>query len=148
MQYRLLHEDRGQRTFAVILQTGDEAMSCLQAFAEKERIAAAQLTAIGAFREARLAYFDWAAKSYLPIPVAEQVEVASLVGDIAQADGKPSVHVHAVLGRRDGTALAGHLQEGHVRPTLEVIVTEQPAHLCKVKDAESGLALINPRVGA
>ena len=148
MQYRLLHEDRGQRTFAVILQTGDEAMSCLQAFAEKERIAAAQLTAIGAFREARLAYFDWAAKSYLPIPVAEQVEVASLVGDIAQADGKPSVHVHAVLGRRDGTALAGHLQEGHVRPTLEVIVTEQPAHLCKVKDPESGLALINPRVGA
>ena len=148
MQYRLLHEDRGQRTFAVILQTGDEAMSCLQAFAEKERIAAAQLTAIGAFREARLAYFDWAAKSYLPIPVAEQVEVASLVGDIAQADGKPSVHVHAVLGRRDGTALAGHLQQGHVRPTLEVIVTEQPAHLCKVKDPESGLALINPRVGA
>ena len=70
MQYRLLHEDRGQRTFAVILQTGDEAMSCLQAFAEKEKIAAAQLTAIGAFREARLAYFDWDAKSYQPIPVA------------------------------------------------------------------------------
>jgi uncharacterized protein len=147
MQYRLLHEDRGHRTFAVILQTGDEAMSCLKAFAEKEGIAAAQLTAIGAFREARLAYFDWDAKSYQPIPVAEQVEVASLVGDIAQADGKPSVHVHAVLGRRDGTALAGHLQNGHVRPTLEVIVTESPAHLCKVKDVESGLALISPRVG-
>ena len=29
MQYKLLNEDRGQRTFAVILQTGDEAMSCL-----------------------------------------------------------------------------------------------------------------------
>ncbi len=148
MQYRLLHDDRGQRTFAVILQTGDEAMSCLQAFAEKEGIAAAQLTAIGACREARLASFDGDAKSYQPIPVAEQVEVASLVGDIAQADGKPSIHAHAVLGRRNGTALAGHLQEGHVRPTLEVIVTESPAHLCKVKDAESGLALISPRAGA
>ncbi len=148
MQYRLLHEDRGQRTFAVILQAGDEAMSCLQTFAEKESIAAAQLTAIGAFRQALLAYFDWEAKSYQPIPVAEQVEVASLIGDIAQADGKPSIHVHAVLGRRNGTALAGHLQEGHVRPTLEVIVIEQPAHLCKVKDAESGLALISPRAGA
>jgi hypothetical protein len=68
------------------------------------------------------------------------------VGDIAVGpDGKPSVHVHAVLGRRDGTALAGHLQEGYVRPTLEIIITESPAHLCKVKDAESGLALISAR---
>ena len=47
-----------------------------------------------------------------------------VVGDIAIGpDGKPSVHVHAVLGRRDGTAMAGHLQEARVRPTLEIIVT-------------------------
>jgi predicted DNA-binding protein with PD1-like motif len=32
-----------------------------------------------------------------------------------------------------------------VRPTLEIIITESPAHLCKVKDAESGLALISAR---
>ena len=38
--------------------------------------------------------------------------------------------------------MAGHLAEAHVRPTLEVIVTESPAHLRKVKDKESGLALI------
>jgi predicted DNA-binding protein with PD1-like motif len=94
----------------------------------------------------KLAYFDWESKTYQPISVEEQVEVASLVGDIAIGpDGKPSVHVHAVLGRRDGTALAGHLQEARVRPTLEIIVTESPAHLCKVKDAESGLALISVR---
>ena len=43
---------------------------------------------------------------------------------------------------RDGSAKAGHLGEGHVRPTLEVIVTESPAHLRKVKDEETGLALI------
>ena len=106
----------------------------------------AQLTAIGALSGAKLAYFDWETKQYRPIPVGEQVEVASLVGDIAIGpDQKPSVHVHAVLGRRDGTALAGHLLEAHVRPTLEIIVTESPAHLCKAKDAESGLALIRLR---
>jgi uncharacterized protein len=144
VQTKLLHDDDGQRTFAVILRTGDEAMSCLQDFAIGERISAAQLTAIGAFRKAQLAYFDWDQKRYLPIPIREQVEVASLVGDIAVTDGKPSLHIHAVLGRRDGTALAGHLQEGHVRPTLEVIVSESPAHLRKVVDSESGLALISP----
>jgi uncharacterized protein len=143
MQIKLIHEEGGKRTFAVILQTGDEVMRCLGEFAGRERIGGAQVTAIGAFRAASLAFFDWASKQYRPIPVAEQTEVASLVGDIAIGpDGKPSVHVHAVLGRHDGTALAGHLQEGHVRPTLEIIVTEAPAHLCKVKDDESGLALI------
>jgi uncharacterized protein len=45
-------------------------------------------------------------------------------------------------GKRDGSALAGHLGSGHVRPTLELIVTESPAHLRKMHDDASGLALI------
>ena len=145
MKSRLLHESSGQRTFAVILETGDEVMGCLQEFAEKERISAAQLTAIGAFSDAVLGYFDWDRKKYRRTPVSQQVEVASLLGDVAVTpDGKSGLHVHLVLGRRDGTALAGHLLEAHVRPTLEVILTESPAHLHKVQDPESGLALIRP----
>jgi uncharacterized protein len=144
MQTKLLDRDGGRRTFAVILKTGDEAVRCLQDFAVRERLSAAQITAIGAFSGAKLAYFDWESKSYKPIPVPEQVEVASFAGDVAIGeDGKPTLHVHAVLGRRDGSALAGHLLEGNVRPTLEIIVTESPAHLCKKKDPESGLALIS-----
>ena len=113
MQSKLLHEANGKRTFAVILQKGDEAMRCLQDFAINERLGGAQVTAIGAFSSAKLAFFDWETKKYQAIPVGEQVEVASLNGDIAVGpDGRPSVHVHAVLGRRDGTAMAGHLQEG------------------------------------
>jgi predicted DNA-binding protein with PD1-like motif len=143
MKTKLLHESDGKRTFAVILGTGDEALSCLKAFATKELLGGAQITAIGALSQARLTYFDWETKAYQPIEVSEQVEVASLVGDVAMGpDGTQSVHVHAVLGRRDGAALAGHLEEAYVRPTLEIIVTEMPAHLCKAKDAETGLALI------
>jgi predicted DNA-binding protein with PD1-like motif len=144
MKTKQLYQNEGRRVFAVVLQTGDEAMSCLQEFAANERLGAAQVTAIGALSGGKLAYFDWESKTYQPIPVREQVEVASLVGDIAIGpDGAPSVHVHAVLGRRDGSALTGHLLEAHVRPTLEIIVTESPGHLCKKKDPESGLALIS-----
>jgi uncharacterized protein len=146
MQWRLLHETGGERTYAVILETGDEAMACLQLFAEQEKVDAAQISAIGAFSRAVLAYFEWERKDYKKIPVEEQVEVASLLGDIAIGpDGKPAVHVHLVLGRRDGSALAGHLAEGHVRPTLEAIVTESPSYLRKVNDPASGLALIRPK---
>jgi predicted DNA-binding protein with PD1-like motif len=146
MQSKLVIEQEGRRTFVVILDTGDEAMSCLQDFAVREKLGGSQITGIGALSGARLAYFDWDTKSYLPIAVEEQVEVASLVGDIAiDPNGSPRVHVHAVLGRRTGMALAGHLQDARVRPTLEIIITEAPEHLCKVKDPDSGLALI--RVG-
>jgi predicted DNA-binding protein with PD1-like motif len=147
MQQQLLHESEGQRTYAVVLATGEEVMDCLQKFAVKERIFAAQLSAIGAFSDVVLMYFDWEKKEYQSIPVSEQVEVASLLGDIAQApSGEPALHIHLVIGKRDGTAMAGHLRTAHVRPTLEVIVTESPAHLRKVKDAETGLALIRAGV--
>jgi|SRR4051812_29907569 predicted DNA-binding protein with PD1-like motif len=143
MQHKLLHEGGGQRTFAVVLQTGDEAMECLRRFAQEARLEAAQITGIGAFQKVVLKYFDWGDREYLENRVDEQVEVASLIGDVALApNGEPSVHLHLVVGKRDGSALAGHLGSGHVRPTLELIVTESPAHLRKVHDDESGLALI------
>ena len=146
MHARTLHRAGEQRTMAIVLETGDEAMACLTQVAQKEQITAAQFTAIGAFASARLGYFDWQTKKYQHNPVAEQVEVASLTGDIALGpDGMPSLHIHCVLGRRDGSALAGHLIEGQVRPTLEVILTESPAHLRKKHDLESGLALIDPQ---
>jgi predicted DNA-binding protein with PD1-like motif len=145
MQHKLLHEAGGQRTFVVVLETGEEIVASLQQFAERENVHTASFTAIGAPSDAVLLYFDWQKKDYQKIPVREQVEVASLIGDVADdPKGKPALHIHIVLGTRDGSAKAGHLGEGHVRPTLEVVVTENPAHLRKVKDAETGLALIRP----
>jgi predicted DNA-binding protein with PD1-like motif len=71
--------------------------------------------------------------------------VVSLVGDVALGEkGEPKVHAHVVLGRSDGSALAGHLLEARVRPTLEVILVESPGHLQRKHDDESGLALIRP----
>jgi len=146
MQHKLLHENNGQRTYVVVLETGEEVLSCLERFARSQKVHTAQLTAIGAFSDVVLKYFDWQRKAYLSVPVREQVEVASLNGDIAEApSGEPHLHVHLVIGKRDGVAMAGHLGEAHVRPTLEVIVTESPAHLRKFKDAETGLALIRPQ---
>jgi predicted DNA-binding protein with PD1-like motif len=146
MQNKLLHDHKGMRTFAVIMGTGDEVLSSIKTFVSEKQISAAQVTAIGALSDVVLRYFDWDKKEYRDIPVREQVEVASLIGDVARApDGKPAVHIHLVVGKRDGSAAAGHLGEGHVRPTLEAIVTEQPSYLQKVQDPESGLALISAR---
>jgi predicted DNA-binding protein with PD1-like motif len=145
MQSKLIHTAAGERTYAIILASGDEVMETLTRFAKEADLDAASFKAIGAFERATLAFFDWEHKEYLPIAVDEQVEVASLTGDIAIGpDGKPALHIHTVLGRHDGSAVAGHLQQAIVRPTLEVILTEAPTYLKKEFDPEIGIALIAP----
>jgi hypothetical protein len=142
MRWKLL--DAGPpATYAVVLAKGDEVMRELGRIVREQKIEAASITAIGAFERAVLGYFDWSTKDYKRIPVEEQVEVLSLLGDVAVSDKGPTLHLHTVLGKSDGGTVGGHLLEGHVRPTLEIALIEPPAHLRKRKDPETGLALID-----
>jgi uncharacterized protein len=130
------------RAFILVLETGDEAVSVIEEWANDEGVTAAGITAIGAFEASVLGFFEWESKEYLRIPVNQQAEVVSLIGDIALAEDRPKLHAHVVLGCRDGSARAGHLMSGYVRPTLEVVLTEAPAHLRRRTDPRTGLPLI------
>ena len=134
----------GPRTWALIFDKGDEPVAGLTAFAKAQKLGAAHFTAIGAFSDVTLGYFDRAKRDYKKIPLHEQVEVLSLLGDIALDKGEPKVHAHVVVGRADGETRGGHLLEAHVWPTLEVVLVESPRHLRKRHDPETGLALIDP----
>jgi hypothetical protein len=142
MHSKLLNADP-PITYAVVLDSGDEVIGELGKFVREREVEAASLTAIGAFSRAVLGYFQWETKQYKKIPVDEQVEVLSLLGDVAVGDQGPTLHLHAVLGRADGSVVGGHLIEAHVRPTLEVILIQPPSYLRKRKDPETGLALID-----
>jgi hypothetical protein len=144
MRAKVLNE-QGERVFALVFDIDEDPMQGLQRFAEEQSLSASGFTAIGAFREAELGYFDWEKKDYERIPVKEQVEVLALVGDIATEGADKKVHAHVVLGRRDGSACGGHLLSAKVRPTLEVILTESPSYLRRVPDKRTGLSLI--RIG-
>ena len=141
MKSKLL-DPAAEKTFALVLDTGDEAIACLLAFARENKVTAAHFTAIGGFSRVVLGYFDPEKKDYLPIPVEEQVEAVSLIGDIALEKGQPRIHAHCVIGKRDGSAAAGHLIEGFVRPTLEIVLTDSPSYLRREFNAQAGLALI------
>jgi uncharacterized protein len=143
LKYRQL--DPSPKTFILVFERGDELASGLLGFAEEQMLSAASFTAVGAFSSVRLAWFSWETKKYEPsVTLDEQVELLSLIGDVALDGGKPVVHAHAVVGKKDGTAHGGHLLEAHIRPTCEVVLTESPVHLQKQIDPESGLALIRP----
>jgi uncharacterized protein len=144
LQFKLVKDTPDEKVYAIVLHSGDEALSGLTDFAIAHDIKDAHFTAIGAAESATLAWLDLSKKSYRRIAVGEQAEVLSLTGDIAEFSGKPVVHMHVVLGKHDGTTVGGHVFELNVRPTLEIFLTANTAPLEKKPDDASGMKLIDP----
>ncbi|MEX3858220.1 PPC domain-containing DNA-binding protein [Paraburkholderia sp. BR10923] len=145
MKSKLLETDaQGGRTYVVVFDTGEEAVGGLKAFAGDNGIEGARVSAIGALQCGVVAWLNWETKTYEPISVDEQCEVISILGDVAKGDdGRPSLHLHGLLGLKGGRTVGGHIQELHVRPTLDVMLVEAPAHLRRTSHSElGGIALI------
>lgn len=142
MKAKLINEGP-ERTYALVLDTGEEVMAALERFATEHALTASRVSAIGAVQDAELGFFEIERRDYHRIPVQGQAEVLSLDGDIALDGARPKLHLHAVLGRRDGSTVGGHLLRATVRPTLEVLLVESPGYLRRVCDPATGLALID-----
>jgi predicted DNA-binding protein with PD1-like motif len=135
--------DESPETFILVFETGDELAAGLLQFAKQQNLSSASFKAVGALSSVRLGWFNWETKKYdSSVALDEQVELLSLIGDVARKDDQPVVHAHAVISRKDGTAHGGHLLRATVRPTCEVVLTASPVHLQKSFDPESGLFLI------
>jgi uncharacterized protein len=145
MKHKILNS-HDERTIAVVFEPGEEVIELLTGFAREYNIRAARFTAIGAFSEAVLGYYDLERKDYIRIPVDKQVEVLSMIGDVAVEDKRPRMNAQVVVGKRDGSAHGGHLLSGLVRPTLEVLLIESPNYLVRRFNPTYGLAMID--VGA
>ena len=145
MQVKVVKDTPEEKVYAVVFYKGDEALSGLTDFALKYGVGDAHFTGIGAVSSATVAWLDQPNKIYRRISVPEQVEVLSLIGDVATFNGKPVVHMHAVLGHQDGTTTGGHVFELNVNPTLEVFVTVNSVPLKKRPDEASGMKVIDPK---
>jgi len=143
MRFKIVEQQ--PRTYVIVLRTGEELASGLKQFASDQKLSSSTFKAIGAFSSVKLGWFDWDSKQYrLSVTLNEQVELVSLIGDVALADGRPQVHSHVVIAKQDGTAHGGHLVEAYVRPTCEIVLAENPEKLRKELDPELGLAPIVP----
>ena len=129
---KLQQIDQSPKTFILVFETGDELAKKLLEFAEQERLSAASFKAVGALSSVRLGWFNWESKQDEPsVTLDEQVELLSLIGNVVVKGGRPVVHAHAVIGRKDGSAHGGHLLVAHIRPICEVVLAESPSHLQK-----------------
>lgn len=142
MKSQLLHQQSGVRTFFLVFDPGDTFLAPMVEFVRRENILGASFTAIGALSQATLAWFDTEAIVYRPLQVQEQVECASMVGNVSWMNGKPFIHAHCVLGRRDGSCISGHVKDLTIMPALELSLVESPVRLERRKHPQTGFALI------
>jgi predicted DNA-binding protein with PD1-like motif len=147
MKIQQLDEVEGRRRFVLVCDPGDDPMEALGAAAKRFDLSGASLTGIGAFSGVILGFFDRARRDYTRRVIREQVEVVSLIGNVALDGGEPRVHAHVVVARSDGSALGGHLLGGTVDPTLEVMIVESPTVLQRRTDRTTGLALLDVEWG-
>jgi predicted DNA-binding protein with PD1-like motif len=130
------------RRLIAVFEIGEDVLPLLQTFCETNEIAAGTLTGIGGFAKATVAFYNLQSKQYEPIEVDEQVEVLSFIGNVTMYQDKPKLHVHCVLGHRDGHTTGGHLLAATVRPTLEVTIDELSARIHRTDRPEIGIPLI------
>lgn len=130
-------------TYLVRLEKGEEIVAAVADFAADRRIDAAGVTGLGAAYDVVLGYYDLASREYSRRTIADHMEIVSLTGNIVVQDGRALPHLHAVLSGRDCQTVGGHLFEGKVGGTCELIVRPLPGYVQRVRNDEVGLYLLD-----
>jgi len=139
-----MHYKKIAETFIVRLEIGEELCECLLSLAEKEGIGIAEISGIGAASSAQAGIFDAASKSYVPVETEDYMELVSLTGNLTRKDGRPYLHVHALLADPvSGKSLAGHLTRLVIGATAEIFVRVLPGEAGRMVCGETGLNLMD-----
>jgi len=140
--WRLVGE-KGPRTFLIVLGKDDDLIAALYKFAQANHVKGASFSGLGAVGCSALGFFQKEKRAYKVIKIPQQLELASLTGNISLRGTKYVVHTHAVVSLDDGRALGGHVLYATAWPTVEIMLTETTAELQRQVDPETGLSLFD-----
>jgi predicted DNA-binding protein with PD1-like motif len=143
-----MRSGRFDNEHVLAFEPGEKVLETLSAYLAKNAITAARFVAIGGLKRFQLRYFNTATMQYEHRDFEEQVEVDSLIGNVAEYEGKPYIHAHIVVSTANYHSYTGHLGEGIVEPTLEVFLTQLDGTLIREKDSRTGLGVLHPERGA
>lgn len=126
----------------VKLEKGEDLLEALSSIVKKENIKAGFFTGIGALNKVKMGIF--VEGKYEEITIEDELEIVSLLGNVSLKDGKPFVHAHITVSRRDGTAFGGHLLPGSIiSVTCEIFLVKLKESLERRFDEELKLYLLN-----
>ena len=134
-------EFRPDKELVVRLKHDSDVIDSITRLAEKQEIASASFTAIGALKRARLGYYDQRIHEYREISIDSPREIASCIGNVSLKDGQPFVHAHVVLADEKGNTRAGHLLRGIVFAAEVHVRRLEGPRLDRTYDEVTGLSL-------
>lgn len=129
----------------VRLEKGDELCAALLALAETEDVRLASVSGIGASNDVTLGVFDTRTKEYFKKRYNSwDYELASVTGNLSRQEGKPYLHLHAVIGSPANEKVhAGHLNAAVISATGEFVVDIIDEEVGRRFDADIGLNLFD-----
>lgn len=138
----------------VRIDKGEEVCAKLLELAEKENIRLASVSGIGASNDVTLGVFNPYTKQYSQNRYwLSYYELASVTGTLSRQDGKPYLHLHAVIGNTSlsfsedwnaktaGVTYAGHLTSAVVSATCELVIDVIDGEVGRKFSDEIGLNL-------
>ncbi|MBQ7548936.1 MAG: DNA-binding protein [Clostridia bacterium] len=129
--------------YAVRLSVGDEIHSALAELCEKEDIAFARISGLGAVDTATLGFYDKREKKYHTTTFEGPMELVSLIGNATRKDGKPYLHLHAAFSGRDCNLIGGHLNSAVIGVTAEIFVSVVDGVMGRRTQEETGINLFD-----
>jgi predicted DNA-binding protein with PD1-like motif len=130
----------GDRIF-IRLETGDDVHASLATVAAEHGVGGGWLTGVGAARDVELGYYDLERREYDRTAIEGEVEIAPATGSLGVLDGKPFVHLHAVVSDRRCVPRAGHLFRAVTAATIEFVLLVAKAPIERTRDEGTGLNL-------
>lgn len=140
---RAIEINQTPKQYMIKIYAGTEVIGVLADFVRKNKIGSGSLIGLGAVRDATMGWFHSDTKKYTKITFPEELEFVGATGTIAWLGGDPSIHMHVVLGDKEGKTYAGHFFSGVVAVTVEFIITASPVRVERKQDQRFGLNLLD-----
>lgn len=129
-------------TYFLRLDPDRDIPTAIVDFAADQCIDAGTVTGIGTGHDWVLGFFDRSTCEYARQAFGGEWEILALGGNLAIKDGRPFAHLHVVLGGPDFRTVGGHLFEGSVSSTAELVIRKLPGYQLRGRDEATGLHLL------
>lgn len=128
-------------TYIIRLDRGEKVLEVLKEFCSKNTINCGYFFGIGSLDEAELAHYIVKNKKYTSEIFKQPLEIVNLNGNITTMNNEVYLHSHATLSDVNMEAIAGHLKEGIVGATAEIVLVELNSRIERRYDDFIGLNL-------
>ncbi len=129
--------------YVVRIEKDEEIITALRHTAKKRGIGGAFFFGLGVGQDLVLGYFNAQKKAYIKKAFKGEYEFTNLSGNISKFRGEYVVHCHATITDNQFNAFGGHLFQGIVPATLEILIIPFSKTLRRKKDKVTGLNLLD-----